>query len=109
MIYHITTSIEYAKFDDKDYYEAVSLHTEGFIHCSTLNQIKATAERYYSKTPEILVLGIDEQQLTSDLEYELAATMGEEFPHIYGRINKSAIIEQQVYSNTNGHFEIVAG
>jgi uncharacterized protein (DUF952 family) len=105
MIYHITTPSEFAKFDDKDYYEAVSLHTEGFIHCSTLIQLKATAERYHSKTPEILALSIDEQKLSSDLEYELAGT-GEEFPHIYGRINKNAIVEQKIYANAGGTFNI---
>lgn len=105
MIYHITTPAEFAKFDDKGYYEAISLHTEGFIHCSTLLQLKTTAERFHSKTHEILVLGVDEQTLSSDLEYELAG-IGEEFPHIYGRINKNAIVEFKSYDNRGGTFDI---
>ncbi len=105
MIYHITTPIELAKFDDKNYYEAVSLHTEGFIHCSTLAQLKLTAERYYSKVPEIIVLVIDEQKLKAGLEFEMAS-VGEEFPHIYGPINKEAITERKVYINKGGIFDI---
>lgn len=105
MIYHITTSTEFEKFSDKEYIEAVSLYTEGFIHCSTLAQLKNSAERFFSSTPEILVLGIDELKLISNLEYEMA-DIGEEFPHIYGRINKDAIVEEKIYQNINGSFDI---
>jgi uncharacterized protein (DUF952 family) len=105
MIYHITTPVEFTKFDDKDFFEASSLFTEGFIHCSTQEQLAETAKRYYSGTVEILVLEIDEEKLVSELRYELSRN-GEEFPHIYGRINKQAIINKISYFNLNGNFNI---
>ncbi len=105
MIYHITTPDLHAKFIATDYYEAPSLQLEGFIHCSTLVQLKATAERYYSEVPEILVYYIDEKLLESELKYEMA-TIGESFPHIYGSINKNAIVSVQSYPNRSGSFDI---
>ncbi len=105
MIYHITTPDLHAKFNALDYYEAPSLQLEGFIHCSTLAQLKATAERYYSEVPEIMVYHIDENLLNSELKYEMA-TIGESFPHIYGSINKNAIVSIQSYPNHSGSFDI---
>jgi uncharacterized protein (DUF952 family) len=91
MIYHITTYDLYAKFIDEDFYEAPSLKTEGFIHCSTAKQLEATIQRYYKNEAIILILHLNEQKLTSPLKYEMADSVQEEFPHIYGAINKDAI------------------
>lgn len=105
MIYHITTPINYAKFDAQDYYEADSLHSEGFIHCSTVNQLQGTAERYYSNEPEIVLLYIDESKLISELKYEMAK-IGEEFPHVFGVINKSAIVALKKIKQRDGKFDL---
>ena len=105
MIYHITIPEHYEKFTGKEYYESPSLLSESFIHCSTLVQLRATTERFYKNVSEILILVIGEQKLTSELKYELAK-IGEEFPHIYGRINKEAIIEIRNYKKKNGEFEL---
>lgn len=105
MIYHITTPDLHTAYIALDYYEAPSLPLEGFIHCSTLAQLKATAERYYNEVPEIMVYHIDEKLLESELKYEMA-TIGESFPHIYGTINKNAILTVQNYLNRSGSFDI---
>ncbi len=105
MIYHITLPTQLAKFNDKDYYEAESLHLESFIHCSTLAQLKATANRYYSNADEIVIFIISEDKLVSELKYEMAK-IGEEFPHIYGPINKSAILEMRWFKANHGEFHI---
>ena len=105
MIYHITTPDYFALFDNNSEYEAASLASEGFIHCSTLAQLKTSASRYYSNEPEIIVLTIDEQKLISEVKYEFAK-IGQEYPHIYGPINKDAIIETRKYSNKNGNYEM---
>ena len=105
MVYHITTPEHFAAFADKNYYESAFLASEGFIHCSTLKQLKDTADRYYHNINEITILHIDEQKLNSDLKYEKAKT-GEDFPHIYGAINKQAITEVKKYYKLGESFDI---
>ncbi len=92
-IYHITTQPEWTKAQQQGYYEAPSLHIEGFIHTSREEQVKGVLERYYKGKTDLLKLVIDTSKLSSPLKYELAPSVGEEFPHIYGVINLEAIVE----------------
>jgi uncharacterized protein (DUF952 family) len=92
IIYHIVLPEIWAKFAEKDFYEAESLHTEGFIHCSFAGQIEGVLGRYYKGVEKVLVLTIDSDKLTSKLVNE-PSTNNEIYPHIYGQINREAIIE----------------
>jgi uncharacterized protein (DUF952 family) len=91
-IYHITTEQEWHSAKEKGFVSAPSLETEGFIHCSEEQQVKGVLERYYQGRNDILKLIIDPQKLTSELKYELAPSIKENFPHIYGPINLDAIL-----------------
>lgn len=91
-IYHIVLPERWAQFETKEFYEAESLETEGFIHCSYENQLPGVIERYYKSVAQILILTIDPEKLSSDLVLE-ESTGGEFYPHIYGPLNKSAIID----------------
>jgi uncharacterized protein (DUF952 family) len=95
--YHITTPEQWAKFRDKDFYEAESLQTEGFIHASFAEQLEETLKIHYKNVTQVLLLTIDSDLLTSKLVVEKSRN-GEDFPHIYGAINKSAItaIEERI-------------
>ncbi|MBO0933380.1 DUF952 domain-containing protein [Fibrella aquatilis] len=92
MIYHITTRAAWQQQADQAEYEAESLHSEGFIHLSTTGQVAGVLERYYQGVPDLLLLHIDPNKLTHDLRYE-AATNNEHFPHLYGALNKDAVVE----------------
>ena len=92
LIYHIVTPEIWEKFKDKHEYEAESLTTEGFIHCSYQNQLDEVLHRYYNDADEVLVLHINPHFLKADLFAE-PSTAREIYPHIYGRINKSAIVD----------------
>jgi len=72
-------------------YEAESLATEGFIHCSFAEQLDGVIRRYYSDADEIVILEIDPTRLDSKLVVE-PSTGGESYPHIYGPINTNAIV-----------------
>jgi len=92
LIYHIVLPEVWEKFKDKKFYEAESLHTEGFIHCSFAEQIETVLYRYYKDAERVLLLKIETEKLTSELIIE-PSTGGEIYPHIYGNINKEAITE----------------
>ncbi len=92
IIYHIVTPEVWEKFENEPEYEAESLQTENFIHCSYRHQLETVLERYYKDQPKVLILHINAHFLTAKLIAE-ASTGGEIYPHIYGKINKTAIVE----------------
>ena len=92
MIYHVTTKEAWKSAQQNGYYEAPSLKTEGFIHCSEAAQVPGVLERYYSGKKDLVKLVLDTGKLTAPLKYELAPSVNEKFPHIYGRINLDAVV-----------------
>ena len=91
-IYHIVLPEIWETFKDEELYEAESLATEGFIHCSFESQLEGVLERYYQGVEKVLVMEIDADKLNSKLVIE-PSTNDELYPHIYGKINKTAIVE----------------
>lgn len=91
-IYHIVLPAVWEKFRGEKFYEAKSLTTEGFIHCSFAGQLETVLRRYYKDAKAVLILEIEPEKLASKLVNE-PSTGGEIYPHIYGKINIDAIIE----------------
>jgi uncharacterized protein (DUF952 family) len=73
-------------------YVARSLETEGFIHCSFEDQLDGVIGRYYAGVDEVVVLTIDTDRLMSRVLNE-PSTGNEIYPHIYGPINRDAIVQ----------------
>ena len=96
MIYHITTKANWEAALQKGTYTAPSLFTDGFIHTSTQAQVASVLQRYYAGQTNLVKLHIDEQKLTAELKYELAPSVNEMFPHIFGAINIDAIVLVEV-------------
>ena len=93
MIYHVVPRARWKAALIQGFYEADSLATEGFIHASKEGQVKGVLERYYHGQTDLLLLHIDENKLSAELKYELAPSINEEFPHIFGRLNTDAVIK----------------
>lgn len=93
MIYHVVTAVNWQKALQQGFYEADSLLHEGFIHTSKAEQVQGVLERYYKNQNDLLLLHIDETKLTAPLKYELAPSVNETFPHIYGRLNLDAVLK----------------
>ncbi len=94
IFYHATTPEQWAKYENDDFYAAESLDTEGFIHASFAEQVEKTLKLYFKGIEKVWLLTIDSTFLTSEFVVE-ASRDGELFPHIYGTINKDAIIERK--------------
>ena len=73
-------------------YRADSLASEGFIHCSFAERVAWAANRFYADAVDLLVLHMDAGRLTSPLREEPCET-GETFPHIYGPLNREAVVK----------------
>ena len=91
MIYHVVTEANWQNALQQGFYEAESLVAEGFIHTSKAEQVAGVLERYYKDQSNLLLLHIDEMKLIAPLKYELAPSVNEEFPHIFGSLNLDAV------------------
>lgn len=94
-IYHITSQAEWDRAKETGFYTAPSLKTEGFIHCSKAEQVAGVLQRYFAGKHSLVKLTIDTTKLTAPLRYELASSLNEEFPHIYGAINIDAVLKTE--------------
>ncbi len=92
-IYHVTTAEEWNAAKQKGFYEAPSLKTEGFIHCSEQHQVAGVLERYFQEKTGLVKLVIDTSKLTSRYIQEWSPSVKDTFPHIYGPINADAVID----------------
>ena len=95
IIYHMTKPQTWKMAKEKNVYDFCALKTDGFIHCSTLEQTLPTANRFFRDELQIIVLVIDEDKVNAKIIYEPADDVDESFPHIYGEINLDAVIKVQ--------------
>ncbi len=92
-IYHITTQSQWEEALKKGYYEADTLASEGFMHCSTEDQVPGVLSRYYQGRTGLVKLTIQKDKVERPLIFELAGSIDELFPHIHGQLNLDAVIE----------------
>ena len=98
MILHMVKRDEWENAIRKKEYAPASLQSEGFIHCSTAAQVVETANLFYRGQNDLIIVCLEEGQLTARLIYEPAARVGDRradalFPHIYGPLNLEAVSE----------------
>ena len=106
------TDLQTAKL--RGLYTAPSLETEGFIHCSRVDQILRVAETFYAGQRGLVLLVLDLAQLTAEIKWEPPAGQAPHgvlehdlFPHIYGPINLEAVIEVIDFPlGADGHFAL---
>lgn len=100
MIYHLAPLDDWLR-DPGRPYTAASLLTDGFIHCSAdETTVLAVANAYYADAPDpLMALLIEEKLIEPTVKWEApdgspppGATPGILFPHIYGRLNRTAVI-----------------
>lgn len=91
-IYHVAEQSALDQLQG-DTYVCDSLNTEGFIHCCLKDQLAGVLARYYQEVPNLKLLTIDVSSLDAKLVYENTVGGEELFPHVYGPINMSAIVE----------------
>ena len=94
MIYHFITQSDLGKYLSNGELRVPSLETEGFIHCSKLDQVIGVANFLAPYDETMQLLEIDESKVRPEVKYEDAMQNGVLFPHIYGSLNQDAIIAE---------------
>lgn len=107
IIYHLVNAQDWLA-DGEQFYRPVGLAAEGFIHFSERAQVEASAARFYTAAPSLLIVKVDVGKLGPALRYESAD--GQSFPHLYGALDREAVIEVQAMErDTSGHYRLPAG
>lgn len=91
-------------------YRGDTLTTEGFIHCSTADQVHLPANALVRGRADILLLEIDPERLMWPLRWEPGDPADPEsmkFPHVYGPISLDAVVGVHEFPpNPDGTFTV---
>ena len=87
MIYHIAAEADWLR--RTDVYAPVGWRADGFVHCSTEEQVLRVANRFFAGRRDLVLLHIDPSRLSALVVWEDAE--GEDFPHVYGPIETAAV------------------
>ena len=73
------------------YYGRPADLADGYIHCSSAAQLRASAAKHAAGQADLVLLALDPDSLGSSLRWE-PSRQGELFPHIYGGMPVSAVL-----------------
>ena len=95
-IYHLAEPDDWAKSTDT--YSPPGVEAEGFVHCSTAEQLPIVARERFRDHNGLVLLTIDPEGLDHEsLVYEDLHASGEVFPHVYGGLPTSAVVATGPY------------
>jgi uncharacterized protein (DUF952 family) len=100
MIFHIVSAREWVEAQERGAYEPPSLRTEGFIHLSTEEQTLATAARYYAAADDLVLLAVNESELTGEIRWEAPpdpSRQHERYPHLYGALAVAEVVDARPF------------
>jgi uncharacterized protein (DUF952 family) len=115
LIHHLVPSAEFVAMPADQPYLPAGYAQDGFIHCTQQPAVLIeVANRFYRDVAgDFLVLDIDPRRLTAELRNELpmppapagSPLAGVLFPHIYGPLNREAIVAvRKVQRDADGRF-----
>lgn len=92
IIFHIAEREAWNQSQTKQSYRPQMLSAEGFIHCSTPAQVLQVANARFRGRSDLLLLSIDTDRVDAEIRYENLEGGQELFPHIYGELDRGAVI-----------------
>ncbi len=105
-ILHITKGTQWEEAKSINIYRGDTLESEGFIHCSTPQQVIKVANTFFKSQKGLVLLCIESNKVEAEIKYEGVET-GERFPHIYGPLNINAVVQVLKFEpEKDGLFEL---
>lgn len=91
-------------------YRPEAFALEGFIHCSTIDQVVKVADARFRGQTGLVLLCIDTAKVAAEIRYENLEGGAELFPHIYGGLNTDAVTQVAEFEpGVDGYFALPAG
>lgn len=81
-VFHLTDPVRWAEAQTTGEIVPPGFAAEGFVHCSTRDQVAGTIERHFAGTDELILLELDRAALGAMLRWE-ENRPGELYPHVY--------------------------
>jgi uncharacterized protein (DUF952 family) len=95
-IFHLLTPQDWASARSAGAVIPPSLATEGFVHCSTRDQVEGTIARHLQGIDELVLLELDDASLGDGLRWE-ESRPGERYPHLYRPISVDEVVGTEVW------------
>jgi uncharacterized protein (DUF952 family) len=99
VIYHIVAREDWDTAVAAGSYRPPSLTSQGFVHCSTREQVVETANRFFRGQDGLVLLCIETSRLRAPLRFDPPDMPGDTkegtqglFPHVYGPLNPDACV-----------------
>ena len=107
IIFHITTRAAFPR--NAASYSPEKFQAEGFIHCSTPDQVVKVADARFRGQTGLVLLCIDSDKVRAEIRYENLEGGQELFPHIYGELNTDAVLQVLEFEpGAEGYFTLPA-
>ena len=74
-----------------DYHGSAHDRADGFLHFSTAPQLAATLRLYYAGQDDMVLIAVEAERLGMALKWEHSPSRGEDFPHLFAALPRSAV------------------
>lgn len=106
-IFHITSRTLWDRAASEASYRPEAFPIDGFIHCSTRDQVIQVANARFRGQSGLVLLSIDTDKVTPEIIYENLGGGQQLFPHIYGGLNIDAVNEVLEFQpGADGYFQL---
>jgi uncharacterized protein (DUF952 family) len=110
IIYHFTERETFEAAKSIGYFKPRPFEKDGFIHCSTREQVLNVADFIAPKDADLVLLEIDTYKVTPEIIYENLEGGDRLFPHICGPLDLEAVRRAEGFGvNSEGKFELPEG
>jgi glutathione S-transferase len=104
-IFHVTTPDIWAAAREAGSYTTStrgrSLEEQGFVHCSEAHQVEGVRKLRFDDLPEVVVLEIETDLLTSPWRTEQLEGADQPYPHVYGPVDLAAVVDVRPWLPTS--------
>jgi uncharacterized protein (DUF952 family) len=106
-IFHIATREAWDRARVQGSYRPEMFTVEGFIHCSTREQVIGVANFRFRGQTGLVLLRIDTDRVKAEIRYENLEGGQQMFPHIYGELNIDAVARVAEFEpDSEGYFAL---
>lgn len=99
-IFHLTDPMAWQSAQQRGQVTPPSLVSEGFVHCSSREQVVGTIERHFDGIDHLVLLELDADALGDDLRWE-ESRPGERYPHLYRPIDLLEVVATHEWSRSD--------